>query len=61
MKYLTTKEAAEKLNYSSDAVIRKLIQRGKLNPAKFGKVWMISEEELSKIKRIPKLNKTKSS
>lgn len=54
MKLYTTKEAAEKLKYTTDASIRKLIQRGQLNAEKFGKVWVISEEELGKIKRIRK-------
>ena len=54
MKYLTTKEAAEKLNYSSDAVIRTLIQRKQINAEKLGHVWMIPEEEIKNIKRVRK-------
>jgi excisionase family DNA binding protein len=48
----TTKEAAEILGYASDAGIRKLIERGKIKPQKFGRDWMISEEELSTIPRV---------
>ncbi len=54
MGFITTKEAAERLNYSSDAAIRKLIQRKQLTPKKFGRVWLIPEEELDNIKRVRK-------
>ncbi len=54
MKFLTTKEAAERLNYSSDAAIRKLIQREQLDAQKHGHVWLIPEEELDNIKRVRK-------
>ena len=56
-----TKQAADKLNYTSDAVIRQLIQRGKLNAHKLGHIWVIPEEELGKIKRIQKPTKRKTS
>ena len=61
MKYITTKEAAERLKYTSDAVIRKLIQRGHLKAEKLGHVWMIPEEELGKVKRIRKQYKKRTS
>ncbi len=54
MKYLTTQEAARRLNYDSDASIRKLIQRKQLKAEKIGGVWAIREEELGKIKRTRK-------
>ena len=50
MKYLTTKEAAEKLNYASDAIVRQMIQKKKIDADKLGHVWMISEKELEKFK-----------
>jgi excisionase family DNA binding protein len=58
---LTTKEAAQRLNYDSDASIRKLIQRKQLKAEKLGKVWAIPVEELGKIKWIRKQYKKKTS
>lgn len=54
MNYLTTKEAAVKLNYTSDACIRKLIRQGKLNYIKRGRDLFIPEEELGRVKRVRK-------
>jgi excisionase family DNA binding protein len=51
MKYLTTKEAAAKLNYASDAIIRQMIQKKRLKAEKFGAVWMIPEQELRKFEK----------
>jgi excisionase family DNA binding protein len=61
MKFYTTKKAAEKLNYTSDAVIRKLIERKQLKAEKFGHMWLIPEEDLEKIKRIRKPYRKKKS
>lgn len=61
MKNLTTKEAAEKLNYTSDVTIRQLIRRKQLNAQKHGHVWVIPEEELGKIKRVRKQYKKRNS
>ncbi len=61
MKYLTTKQVAEKLNYSSDAVIRQLIKTKAIDAEKLGHVWMIPVEELGKIKRIRKQYKKRTS
>jgi excisionase family DNA binding protein len=60
-KYLTTKEAAQRLNYKGDAQVRKLIQRGKLKPEKLGHVWVIAEEELQEFIRNRKQRKKKAS
>ncbi len=46
MKKYTTREAAEKLGYSSDAAVRTLIWRKGLKPEKIGHIWVISEKEL---------------
>jgi len=61
MRYLTTKEAAEKLNYASDAVIRTLIRTKHIKAEKLGHVWAIPEKELEKVKRIKKPYKKKTS
>jgi excisionase family DNA binding protein len=61
MKYLTTKEAAELLGYKGDAQIRKLIQRGQLNPDRLGKTWAISVEELRRFEKDRKQAKKKTS
>ena len=61
MKYLTTKEVAEKLNYASDAIVRQMIQKKKIDAEKLGHVWMISEKELEKFKNNRREYKRKKS
>ncbi len=61
MKLLSTKEAAKKLKYKSDARIRTLISEGKINATKVGGAWVIAEEELQNIKRIRKQYKKRTS
>lgn len=46
MKYLTTKEAAVKLNVNMSRVIQ-FITAGRLPAKKFGHVWMIREHDLA--------------
>ena len=60
-KLFTTKEAAEKLNYASDAVIRRLIKTKQINAEKIGHVWVIPEKELEKLKRVKKPYKKRTS
>lgn len=48
----TTKQAAKLLGYASDAVIRKMIERGKIKAVKFGHIWMISDKEIEELKRL---------
>ena len=52
----TTKEAAEKLGYASDAVIRLMIKQKRLKAKKFGHIWMISKREVKKLSRSRKAN-----
>jgi len=61
MKYVTTKQAAKLLNYTGDAQVRKLIERGQLHAEKFGRVWLIPEEELGNTKRAKNTKKLKTS
>jgi excisionase family DNA binding protein len=49
-KYLTTKEAALLIGFSSDYV-RRLVSTGKIKAEKLGKVWLIKPSSLLKIKR----------
>jgi excisionase family DNA binding protein len=61
MKVFTTRQAAAELNYTSDAVIRRLIQDRKIHAEKLGHVWVIPEEEIGRMKRIRKQAKRKTS
>lgn len=48
--YITSAEAAKKLNFSEDH-IRKLISQGKLIAQKLGRNWIIDIDDIKKIKR----------
>ena len=50
MKFLTTREAANKMNVN-DSRIRQFILAGRLPAIKFGFVWMIQERDLKKVKK----------
>lgn len=43
---MTTKQAADYLQYKSDSTIRYLIKRGELRARKVGKTWQINKKEL---------------
>lgn len=47
----TTKEAAEKLGYANDAVIRLMIKQKRLKARKIGHIWIIGKRELDKISK----------
>lgn len=48
--YLTSAEVAKKLGFSPD-YIRKFLQSGVIKGQKLGRNWIVSEKEISKIKR----------
>ena len=50
LKYLTSAQAAAILGFSHDNV-RKLLQKGALKGEKIGRNWIITPEELKKVKR----------
>ncbi len=60
-KFFTTKEVAEKLGYADDSVVRRLITQKKIKADRLGRTWMISDEELSKLKRVRKEYKKRGS
>jgi excisionase family DNA binding protein len=53
MKYLTTKEAATKLNVNITRV-QQFITSGRLPAKKFGHVWMIKEHDLAEFAEKPR-------
>lgn len=48
----TTREAAKILKYSSDSVIRLMIAQKRLKAKKFGHVWVISDSEIERVKKL---------
>ena len=48
---LTAKDAAERLGYSLDHVYR-LLKKGTLHGRRWGREWMISIEEIERIKAL---------
>jgi len=52
MKLLTSAEAAKRLGVSSPRV-RALIAEGRLPATRFGHVWMIAENDLAALVRLP--------
>jgi excisionase family DNA binding protein len=49
-KFLTSKQAAEKLGFAPD-YIRRMCVDGVIKAEKFGKTWIINASELKKVKR----------
>lgn len=47
----TTKQAAEILGYSCDAVIRRMIADKRIKAKKIGKMWIISKSEINRFKK----------
>jgi len=46
----TTQQVADMLGYSSDSIIRQMIERGTIEAEKFSFVWMITESEVDRLK-----------
>ena len=49
-KFITSKQAAEKLGFTPD-YIRRLCVDGKIKGEKYGNTWVINANELKRIKR----------
>lgn len=47
----STQEAAEKLGYTNDAYIRRLILTGKLPAQKLGRDWRITQEAINQYRQ----------
>lgn len=48
---LTVKEAAKELGYHPDHV-RRLLRAGKLRADRFGRAWLISRQEVERVKAL---------
>lgn len=57
--YLTTKQAAERLNLKSDSTIRRAILGGKLAASKPGHDWLVTIKELERWARENKVKPRK--
>lgn len=53
MQYITTQEAAKRLDLTQEAV-RKLIERGALRAEKLGEIWAIDPDSLDGYVRSPR-------